>query len=725
MTTTTLTMRMDDALHFVQAFELPIFPCGADKRPLVKGWQEKATTDRETIMRWWTQWPHALIGCPTGHGFWVVDLDMKKGQNGIEEFKELARRHQPGIGLMEQLFPNTTRVLTPTGGMHLWWLYPDGVHIPNSVRALGPGIDVRGEGGYVIVPARGSGYEWAEECPAAEAPSWLLDLVVKVAKAGGGSGAEVEEIAEGERYDRLFRIGASLRGRVLSQEGIRAALLVENESRCKPPLSAEEVETIAHQAGQYPPGIEEREPPPPPLPGEAVESEQEGPPSETEAAEMKKEGGDTFSGGKTRLDAFIAFPPENRFLHMPTGVWWTKDGVNAHLKPVPIGANSEVKAATWLMRNRAVQQVSWLPGQPRIVRDRGFDSSGQWQTMPGHRILNTWQPATPLPGEARLATPWLDHLQELYPEHWEHLLHWLAHRVQRPGEKVNHAIVLGGGPGIGKDTLLEPVVQAVGPRNSREINPIVAAGQFNDFVESVLLRVSESRDQGGKGDKYSLYEHMKPLTAAPPTWIEVSRKFRDPYPVPNCVGIVYTTNHSTDCLYLPADDRRHFVCWSPVESDDAWEQRLSKLWDWYYQGGLGHVGAYLREVDLSSFDPKRPPSKTRDFKTVAMAQNSQAEVVLADFLETIRQPAVFTTKFLRAVAVSMQEHEIVDQLDGKNRAIGHWLGRLGYAPVMNPQRVDGRWWVAGKRAVIYGRRNENQEKMLRLVDAFIFSEDGF
>ena len=65
----------------------------------------------------------------------------------------------------------------------------------------------------------------------------------------------------------------------------------------------------------------------------------------------------------------------------------------------------------------------------------------------------------------RKAEPWIDHVRKVFPDDADHIIRWLAHRVQRPQEKINHALVLGGAQGIGKDTLLEPVKHAVGPWN--------------------------------------------------------------------------------------------------------------------------------------------------------------------------------------------------------------------------------------------------------------------
>ena len=142
-----------------------------------------------------------------------------------------------------------------------------------------------------------------------------------------------------------------------------------------------------------------------------------------------------------------------------------------------------------------------------------------------------------------------------------HIVRWLAHRVQRPAEKINHALVLGGAQGIGKDTLLEPVKHAVGPWNFQDISPTHLLGRFNGFVKSVILRVSEARDLG-EVDRFSFYDHTKIYTAAPPDVLRVDEKYLREYYVFNCLGLIITTNHKTDGIYLPADDRRHFVAWS-------------------------------------------------------------------------------------------------------------------------------------------------------------------
>ena len=75
----------------------------------------------------------------------------------------------------------------------------------------------------------------------------------------------------------------------------------------------------------------------------------------------------------------------------------------------------------------------------------------------------------------------------------------------------------------------------------------------------------------------------------------------------NVLGSIITTNHKTDGLYLPPDDRRHYVAWSNHTKEDFAQTYWDELWNWYEAGGFEHVAAYLTELDISSFNPKAPP----------------------------------------------------------------------------------------------------------------------
>ena len=136
-------------------------------------------------------------------------------------------------------------------------------------------------------------------------------------------------------------------------------------------------------------------------------------------------------------------------------------------------------------------------------------------------MFNLYRPPVIVAGSGRQARPWLDHVDQIYPGRRPTTSSdGCAHRVQRPHEKINHALVLGGLQGIGKDTMLEPVKHAVGPWNFAEVSPQQMLGRFNGFVKSVILRVSEARDLGDV-DRFAFYDHMKTYTAAPPDVLRV------------------------------------------------------------------------------------------------------------------------------------------------------------------------------------------------------------
>ena len=274
--------------------------------------------------------------------------------------------------------------------------------------------------------------------------------------------------------------------------------------------------------------------------------------------------------------------------------------------------------------------------------------------------------------------------------------------MQRPQEKTNHAIVLGGLQGIGKDTLLEPVKAAVGPWNFIEISPTHLLGRFNGFVKSVILRVSEARDLGDH-DRFTLYDHLKTYTAAPPDVLRVDEKNVKEYSVWNTCGVVITTNHRTDSLYLPADDRRHYVAWSDLTKEDFTAMYWTDLWRWYQEEGTRHVAAYLTAYDLSGFDAKAPPPKTAAFWDIVDAGRAPEDAELADALDRLDTPQAVT---LDEIAGPYPSEFSAWLKDRKNaRQIPHRLEAVGYVAVRNPSAKDGLWRLEGRRQVVYARHD--------------------
>ena len=409
--------------------------------------------------------------------------------------------------------------------------------------------------------------------------------------------------------------------------------------------------------------------------------------------------GDRDDEGGVQLDDFYAYMPQHAYIFAPSREMWPAVSVNAKIPPVPAPDGTPVRASQWLDNNRGVTQMTWWPGQPLEIRDR-IISEGGWIEREGVTVFNLYRPPTVKYGNAADASRWVDHVSKVYPDYADHIINWLAHRVQHPGDKINHALVLGGAQGIGKDTLLAPVKQAVGPWNFNEVSPQNTLGRFNSFLKSVILRVNEARDLG-EINRFSFYEHMKAYTAAPPDVLRVDEKNLREYSVLNCVGVILTTNHKANGVYLPADDRRHFVAWSDLTGDSFEDGYWDALWGWYDKGGDSNVAAFLKERDISEFNAKAPPPKTDGFWQIVDASAAPEDAELADALDTLGNPAATTLERVRHVGSA---EFIIWANDRKNRRlIPYRFERCGYAPIRNPTAADGMWKINRRRHTVYAR----------------------
>jgi hypothetical protein len=414
-----------------------------------------------------------------------------------------------------------------------------------------------------------------------------------------------------------------------------------------------------------------------------------------------------FVGGGAALDEddigvndFYAHMPTHSYIFAPSREMWPAASVNARVGPIADGGK-DISASAWLDRHRHVEQMTWAPGESIVIRDR-LISGGGWIERQGVACFNLYRGPEIIHGDAAKADPWLDHLRKVYPEEAGHIVAWLAHRVQRPSEKINHAPMLGGPQGIGKDTLLEPVKRAVRPWNFSDISPKNVLARFNGFLKATILRVSEAHDLGDF-DRFSFYDTMKSYTAAPPDVLRIDEKNLREYSIPNCCGVIITSNHKTDGLYLPSDDRRHFVAWSDLTKEDFTPEYWNDLWRWYESGGFGHVAAYLATLDLCAFDPKAPPPKTDALWDIVGANRSHEDAELADIIDRLGNPSAVT---IDRIASAAEGEFVVWLRDRKSRRqIPHRLEQCDYVPVRNEAAKDGLWKLNDRRQAVYAKRS--------------------
>jgi hypothetical protein len=150
------------------------FDCSSPgKHPRVAGGLHSASTDAGQIERWWERSPGSNIGIRTGAASGLVVLDVDPAHGGSRSIKSLIDRYGDLAAV--------PRVRTGSGGWHLFFAHPR-VPIRNSAGRLGPGLDVRGDGGYVIAPpsvhATGGRYRWEVDAAALpQTPDWVVELL--------------------------------------------------------------------------------------------------------------------------------------------------------------------------------------------------------------------------------------------------------------------------------------------------------------------------------------------------------------------------------------------------------------------------------------------------------------------------------------------------------------------------------------------------------------------
>jgi hypothetical protein len=203
---------LEDALGYGRRHR-PVFPVDLDKRPLTSHGFKDATDDVRQIERWWVQHPDAGIGTPTGPNWFVLDDDT-----GGTAIAALEAEHGP--------LPPTIEVATPRPGRHVYLIG----ETTNSDTALPDGLNVRGRGGYVLLPPsphRNGVYEWRtapDETPIAPAPAWLLALLAssrrsgRLHERGPNEWDETPLIKAGKRHQALVEFAGHIRACGLSEE---------------------------------------------------------------------------------------------------------------------------------------------------------------------------------------------------------------------------------------------------------------------------------------------------------------------------------------------------------------------------------------------------------------------------------------------------------------------------------------------------------------------------
>jgi putative DNA primase/helicase len=221
----------------------------AAKHPLAKlvphGLKD-ASSNPAVVKGWFGGFATNNIGIATGavSGIVVIDVDTRHGGN--QSLRELETKHGA--------LPTTLRWRTGGGGEHILFRHPGGT-IRNSAGQLGAGLDVRGDGGYIVAPPSrhksGNYYVLPDgqpfNTPLAQPPAWLLNLLrqggTTASKHGGTPIGQVvqEQVPEGQRNTTIARVAGHLLAKRIDPRICLDLMLAFNATRCVPPLDEKEV----------------------------------------------------------------------------------------------------------------------------------------------------------------------------------------------------------------------------------------------------------------------------------------------------------------------------------------------------------------------------------------------------------------------------------------------------------------------------------------------------
>lgn len=663
----------------------------AGKHPRLSRGLKEASADPIKVEEWFgPNAPLSNAGIVTGavSGVTVLDIDTAPGKGGDETWAEIVREHGEAQTLMAQ---------TGSGGFHLLFAYNSA--LKTAANVLGKGIDCRNDGGYIVAaPSRhrsGGVYSWMNESePLAVLPAHL-------SRRKETRGRKRKDDATRQKYsleevrgmlevvpadDRdLWRSVGIILGREFNRAD-EAWALYQDWANKVGGKKGRNHDTIQREA--------------------FYELSQQGTEKEltvgTIVAEAKEHGWcpnqDLLPPERLSFDA-----PANAFIDETTGSTLLASVVDSLFAPKNEGGKI-VPPAELVKKTRFVLSKTSSPSYPYgRIPGKGCGPDGEVFDDPMGALFNTYRKSSIELGDPKAAQPFIDHTERIFnkPGDTAQFMNYMAHRVQKPGEKPRFALLIAGPQGNGKDTAIEMCCPAIGAWNVANVEPAAFDGQFNEYAAATLVRISETANLH-EMSRWAFNERTKVLIAGNPDHATINPKYGQKFSVRMHCGVILTTNHMLSGIYIPPDDRRYDVidCATLEEMGladlDKRRAYFSDLWEWFHnRNGASHIAAFLHERDISGFSASNGQRKTDAHKQVVQAGMS-GDHWLDDIIDELGTPPAVRADWIvqRAIAGGEKEADV-------RRKLANSIARLGYVPFRNPAIADGRWKIGGKKVVVY------------------------
>lgn len=607
--------RLERALWLAsQGFYIFPLTAGAKAPPVIENWQDKATRDPAIITRYWTKYPEHNIGIYTGRfqddgALLVVDVDRKGAVNGDET---LLRLELEGWEM-----PDTYSQHTPTGGRHL--VFRVGSPVRQGTHVLGPGLDIRSRGGYIVGVGSVIGSGQAAREYAANgclevrpAPDWLIARCADSRTIGETDGARIEVNTEraqerARHYleheaplaiegaggdETTYKVAARCKDFGLDAADTRAAMAAYWNARCQPPWSPEELAAKvcnAHQYGRYVPGT--AAPEAVFTPAEERTGKPDVPPTDNPYAKLNKDHAFVIAGGGAHIlwettDAFGRYKLEHLSLQ----------AFHEKFKPVQlmIGTKTHQLSDLWLewKGRREYDGLVFMPEQP-----------------PPARFFNLWRGFAVKPAEKgrchAAVDAFLEHARinvcHDHAEVYRWLLGYFAHLVQRPWDKPLVALVFRGSKGVGKNALVERIGALLGCHFLLTSNQRYLLSNFNVHLENCLLFAldeafwsGDKRAEGVLKDLITGKDHV------------IEPKSKEIYTVANKTRVVIIGNE--EWLVPATHDERRFAVFDVGDGRKQDRRFFQAMREGMEAGGYEVLLRYLLDFDLTGIDVNAAPA---------------------------------------------------------------------------------------------------------------------
>lgn len=279
---------------------------------------------------------------------------------------------------------------------------------------------------------------------------------------------------------------------------------------------------------------------------------------------------------------------------------------------------------------RIVDRLTYNPGQPRFCKEKSFDSEAILD------CINVWVPSEVEPEEGDVQ-PWIDLVADVFDNNSEairHVISFLAFTVQYPGERINHALVIQGSQGIGKDSILLAMNKLLGNHNVSQVTLRDVESQFNDWLFGKQLITFQEMLAPGRR---SIYNKLKTYITDPVHTINA--KHLSLQRMANRANYIFLTNYK-HALSIDSSDRRMWVWYSQMSPKDP--KYYTRFYRWLSDNrSSAYLLNYLLNYDTSKFNPTAPPPMTHGKREMIKASTSEVEQFLTEAADNNSWPLTY------------------------------------------------------------------------------------